>query len=170
MDENIQAMNLNMSMKNIEIPSKFEYQKAFIYRIEDFIKRLRWHCYFIGPPNFNTVIFDKNDENPSSQCAHSTNTPPESELPEFEKQQWYGFKTENTPPVIKELITFENELYKLLRNLKFRKVNDKFQGQMKETIKSVKSSNEILVPADKSPLFYKIPVQMCNKLLLNEAS
>ena len=131
MDENIQPMNVPISLKNIGIPSKFDYQKALIYRIEDFIKRLRWKCYFIGPPTFNTIKFSKPYENTQSSQendTHEITSDPQNEPPEFEERQWFGFKTENTPPVFKELIRFENELYKMARKVKFRKVNNNFQS------------------------------------------
>ena len=125
MGEHIQPMHIPISMKNIGIPSEIEYQKALVFRIEDFIRKFRWHCFFIGPPVFNPVMFNKN-----SQCAPTQNSQPtvqsqdkcEDETPEFEKQQWYGFKSENSPTVIKELIRFEEELYKLSRSIKFRKI------------------------------------------------
>ena len=108
MDENetIQPMHLPISLKTIGIPSRFEYKKAIIYRIEDFIKRLRWKCFFIGPPTFNAVTFTKsNNENTGSTQNNDTQSEPtldsQNETPEFENCQWYGFKSENTPPVIK---------------------------------------------------------------------
>ena len=68
-----------------------------------------------------------------SQCTQGDFTQcqiqvdPHNETPEFEERQWYGFKFEITPPVIKELIRFENELYKMARKLKFRKLNEIFR-------------------------------------------
>ena len=173
MEDIIQPMHLPISLKDIGIPSKFEYQKTLIYRIEDFIKRLRWKCYFIGPPTFNAIMYDKTSEK-ESQCTQEnftqcqTQVDPQNEIPEFEERQWYGFKSENTPPVIKELIRFENELYKLVRKLKFRKVNDNFQNMIKDDLRSISNSKEIIVPADKSPILYKIPVEMYKKLLREE--
>ena len=147
MNDKIQPMNINISLKNIGIPPKFEYQKMLIYRIEDFIKRLRWFCFYIGPPFFNIVLFNK----PPSQSTQNFDTQPrtqndtQNESPEFQNRQRNGFKSETTPPAIKELIFFENELYKLVRSVKFRKVNNKFQNLIKETIKNIKSSKEIIV-------------------------
>ena len=67
MDENIQHLHLPIFMKNINIPTEFEYQKALVFRIDDFIKRLRWHCLFIGAPTFNPVMYEKTQEKVSSQ-------------------------------------------------------------------------------------------------------
>ena len=157
-------------MKNIGIPTKFEYQKALIFRIEDFIRRLRWYCFHIGPPMFNPILYDKNSKNSPTQSEQTNSqTPNENdETFEFEKQQSYGFKSENAPPVIKELIRFEEELYKLSRNIKFRKItNNKFQNLLKQTIRNIKTSKEMIVPADKSHNLYKIPVDFYKKLRLD---
>ena len=68
-----------------------------------------------------------------------------------------GFKTENGPPVIKELVKFEEELYKME---KFRKIcNNEFQFMINKAVKSSKSSKEIIVHADKSPNLYKVPIR-----------
>ena len=72
MEEKIEPMHIPISLKNNGIPSKFEYQKALIYRMEDFIKRLRWKCYFIGPPTFNAITFNKSQENASSHVNNET--------------------------------------------------------------------------------------------------
>jgi hypothetical protein len=176
MGEHIQPMHIPISMKNIGIPSEFQYQKALVFRIEDFIRRLRWHCLFIGPPTFNPVLY----ENSASQSTQAnslsqnvSNSLPQhsqsdDEIPEFEKQQLYGFKSENSPLVIKELIRFEKESYKLSRNIKFRKIhNNKFQNLIKQSIRNVKTSNDMVVLADKSHALFKVPVPVYKKMLRN---
>ena len=99
-------MHIPISTKNIGIPSQFEYKKNLTFRIEDFIKRLRWHCLFIGAPYFHPVIYDKpsNEKPQDTQCSQNVS---QEDIPQFEERQWYGFKSENSPPVIKELIKFE---------------------------------------------------------------
>ena len=72
-----------------------------------------------------------------------------------------------TPPVIKELIELENELYKLARNINFRKIRNEFQSEMNETLKAIKTAKEIIVPADKSQCLYKVPIETYKKLLTN---
>ena len=70
---------------------------------------------------FNPVLHNKpQDGQPQHVLLNSQNSQSqpknEDETPKFERQQFYGFKSENSPPVIKELIRFEEELYKLSRN------------------------------------------------------
>ena len=168
MDEDIQPLHLPISMKNIGIPTEFQYLKALVFRIEDFIKRLRWHCFFIGPPLFNPIVYEK-DSPQNSQEDVPSQSQNENEI--HEKQQWYGFKSENTPPVIKELIRFEEELYKLARNIKFRKIShNEFQNLIKQSVRNVKNSKEMIIPADKSHVLYKIPVPTFEKMLKNEVT
>ena len=53
-------------------------------------------------------------------------------------QQTYGFKTLSCPPKIKQVISFEGDLWNLVNKITFRKVNSKFQSQLKKDIKTRK--------------------------------
>ena len=104
MNDNIEAMHIPFSMKNIGIPSKSKYLKTLIYRISDFIRRLRWHYYFIGPPTFNVINYNKNENKANSN--RQSDKPQNDEDNdndtfdfEFENKRWYGFKSEKTPPL-----------------------------------------------------------------------
>ena len=127
MGDHIQAMHIPISTKNIGIPSQFEYKKTLIFRIEHFIRRLRWFCLSIGPPFFHPIFYHKsneksNDTNTSQKTQNLDESLHEDEDTEFEGKQNFVFKSEKSPPVIKELIYFEEQLYKLARNLQFRKI------------------------------------------------
>ena len=80
MSDRIEPMHISISLKNIGIPSEFEYQKMFIHRIEDFIKRLRWYCFHIGPPYFNKVLFNNHNPNTLSQNSQVNNTQSQTNL------------------------------------------------------------------------------------------
>ena len=62
----------------------------------------------------------------------------------------FGFNTEKTPPQHKDLLSFETELYQLVRSLKFRKDFDPFQEKLAQDVESIKSSTRLFVPADKT--------------------
>ena len=62
----------------------------------------------------------------------------------------YGFKTRRSPPQIEEMRDFEGDLIKLIKNIKFRKVNDPFRNKLRKDIKSMRDSNDIIVKADKT--------------------
>ena len=54
-----------------------------------------------------------------------------------------------------------------MRNLKFRKINNNLQNQIRQIIKDVKTSKEVVIPADKSNNWYKIPIPLYKKLVKN---
>ena len=76
-------------------------------KVESFIKRLRWKAFY----------FDKKQLN---QDEEPLNT--------------YGFRSEKTPPTNNDLIRFENDLYELIRNLRYRKVTNNFQKNLLKDI------------------------------------
>ena len=60
-----------------------------------------------------------------------------------------GFKTLTAPPPNEHLNAFENDL-------KFTNVQNTFQQQLKKDVQSIKSSNNLLVFADKSTDLYEV--------------
>ena len=53
---------------------------------------------------------------------------------DFTKTETYGFKSKLYPFQIKELDTFKKDLFQLLKTVKFRNRNGKFQNEMKDDI------------------------------------
>ena len=49
----------------------------------------------------------------------------------------------------KVLDIFEKDLFKLVKAVKFRNRNDKFQNEMKDDINKIKSSLNVFTPGDK---------------------
>jgi len=68
----------------------------------------------------------------------------------------FGLKTSNTPKQVPELIEFEKELIGIVPKLKFRKGMNNFQQKMRQDIKAINESHNLLVPADKSSNMYKM--------------
>ena len=116
---NFEKINLGYSMKNIPIPPKKLYLKFMLDKVESFIKRLRWKAFY----------FDKKQLN---QDEEPLNT--------------HGFRSEKTPPTNNDLIPFENDIYELIHNLRYRKVTNKFQKNLLKDIASLNSSQNIIVP------------------------
>ena len=67
-----------------------------------------------------------------------------------ENTEWDGLKSPYSPRQVKELIHFENDLVELMRNIKFRKIRNTFQGKLKQDIKLIKDSHEKMTFVDKS--------------------
>ena len=114
-------------MKNIPIPSKSLYQLKVIDKFKSVIKRIRWEAHFFMIGN---VI--KCDKESSS------------------------FKSKNCRSQIKELESFEKDLLDIVKSIKFRNINKKFQNLMKADIAEVKASSNVFIPADKTANMYEL--------------
>ena len=89
-------------MKNIPIPLRNLYQLLLRDKIESVIKPMRWKAHF-----FLTNTYDTNDNM---------------------NKESYGFKSKHHPGIIKQLETFEKELFDIASSLKFRNTTDDFQN------------------------------------------
>ena len=126
-------------MKNIPIPTKSNYLKCLTEKTENFIRRLRWKAYH----------FCKSNSQPANELANG----------------YFGFKTLTTPPPNKLLNAFENYFYDLIRKVEFTNVQDTFQQKLRKDVQSIKSSNNMLVFADKSTNLYELSRDHYEKLL-----
>ena len=98
-----------------------------VEKIEAVIKRMRLKATF----------FEKDDEDE------------EQEIPER-----YGLISECCPTQLKELMTFENELIQLVKEIKFRKIKNDFQKRLSDDIKMISSTEKTVTPADKTSNMY----------------
>ena len=64
-------------------------------------------------------------------------------------------------------MAFEDDLIKLVKEIKFRKVKNQFQNKLKDDIKKVRSSNKTLTPADKTSNMYRREKEEYKHLLTN---
>ena len=104
----MEKINLNYSLKNIPTPDKKNYELALIDKIEAVIRRMRWKLFWI------------NNESDNS------------------KTETFGFKSRSTPPFQRELERFENDVFDIVTNLKYRKTYDPFQQEMHNDLKTSK--------------------------------
>ena len=123
-------------MKNIPIPSNREYTKRLIEQTESVIKRMRWKAFFYLNP-------DK--------------TPKEKNT--------YELKSRNTPPQVEEMTKFEEDLLKVIEKIEFRNVKCQFLSKLRNDVKSIRQSDKIFVPADKTNNFYKLSKEEYHKLV-----
>ena len=66
----------------------------------------------------------------------------------------------NCPAQIKELEAFEKELLDIVKSIKFRNINIKFQNLMKADIARVKASPNLFIPADRTTNMYEISLKV----------
>ena len=89
-----------------------------------------------------------------------------------DKFKTFGFKSEYSAPASEDLKLFKNDLYDLAKNIEIKpsdeiKRRNKFQHQLSQDIKSIKSSNDLFIPADKTTNVYKVKTADYRKLLTN---
>ena len=126
----MEIKNFGYSLKNIPIPTKSNYLKCLIEKTENFIRRLRWKAYH----------FCKDNSQPVNESANG----------------YFGFKTSTAPLPKEHFNAFENDLYDLIQKVEFTNVQNSFQQKLKKDVHSIKSSNNMLVFADKSTNIYEL--------------
>ena len=138
---------LHYSDKNIPLHSEELFIKTLISKTENFLKRIRWKAFFF-------------DKKVNSEIEGET----ESEEDTTDHKS-FGFKTENNPPQNQLLSSFENDIYDLISNITFRKVDNEFQKALVKDVKKIWNSENIIVSADKSSNLYNVEVKEYQKLV-----
>lgn len=128
---------LGYSLKNVPMPSEKCYRKKLIGKVESVIKRMRWKAFFFL----------------------------EGKADVKEETKHFGFRSPKTPPQVPELKAFEEDLLSLVAGVKFRRVADPFQTKLRDDIKNLTSTDDVIVRADKTKNLYKVSKQQYDKLL-----
>ena len=82
-------------------------------------------------------------------------------------KQTFGFNSPKCPPAIDELGPFESNLQRMISNIEFRSIRNKFLSKLSKDIKNIKKTKEILIDADKSTNTYKMSKEEYQKHLQN---
>ena len=77
----------------------------------------------------------------------------------------YGLKSKRSAPLVAELRAFEDDVARLIENVKFRDVNNEFMKESERDKKKIKSSTNIFVLADKTRNYYEMQPSDYTKLL-----
>ena len=127
------------SLKNIPIPSKFEYEKKLVQKAESLLDRMRWKISVAKNPE----AFQNNYET-------------------------FGFNTTNKPGQDKDLMRFEEDFLDLIspNNLTYKIINNEFQNNFKQEVRNIKNSDRVTVFADKTRNLYKDTVQSVDAKLM----
>ena len=132
----MERVYFSYSLKNIPIPSKHVYLKNMIFKLESFIKIIRWEAF----------SYEKSDNTPEKTVDN------------------FGFKSVKTPPKNEHLNAFEADLYDMVRNIKFKRVSSEFQSNLSKDIKRINEEPLLFIPADKKNNLYKLAKGNYNKL------
>ena len=136
----MEKVNLGYAIKNIPFTNENCYKMKLVEQMEAVVKRMRWKVKF----------FNSRDEPDDAKVIQN-----------------YGLKSLNCPTQVKELLQFENELFPLAKEVKFRRTRSNFQDRMKEDMRKIKYSNKTLTPADKTSNMYCLTKEEYNKLKSN---
>ena len=126
---NMERTSFDYSLKNIPVPTLSSYKLRLIEKTESVIKRMRWKVHF----------FLKEDSNDETK----------------QERESYGFKTRKCPPQCQEMENFEKDVMNIVKNPELRKMKDEVQDRLKEDVKKINASPNILVFADKTSNIYE---------------
>ena len=68
----------------------------------------------------------------------------------------YGLKSSRSPPQVKDLIQFEDDLVRVVKELEFCKVKNNFQTKLRENMKQVQTPKKTQTPEDKRSNIYRL--------------
>ena len=71
----------------------------------------------------------------------------------------YDIKSTQCPSQEKKLVALEEDLVKLVKIIKFRKVRNELQTQLATDLTETKSSSKTVTPADKTSNMYRLTMQ-----------
>ena len=132
----MEKLQIDHSLKDIPIPPKPQYLKSLLEKTEDFLRNARWRVYWY--------------EHPDNGSKENRN---------------FGFKSLTKPPYNEELNAFEQDMYDMISNIKFRNINDSFQNKLSSEIKCIKETNKVIINADKTSNVYQMEQSEYLKLL-----
>ena len=131
----MERLNINYSKKNTPIPMEKEYKIQLIAKVESFTKHMTWKAL---------VFLGKLGLN---------------------EEETFGFKSHNCPPFANELAEFELDLLTMVHNIEFRLVRNNVFSKIKDDVKVINNTKEVLVNADKSTNTYKMNKNAYNSYL-----
>ena len=119
--------------------------KKLILQTETFLKNIRWRVFWFEKKGDADDGDDKSHKKEITRDFKSTKTPPQNEL----------------------LKPFERDIYNLIGNIEFRRVDDPTLQRMGEEVKRINDSNKVIANADKTGNKYEIEPSDYKKLLHN---
>ena len=81
------------------------------------------------------------------------------------EKEIFGFRSHKSRPCVDELAEFESDLLMMVHNIELRPVRNNFLSKLKDNVKVINNTKEVLVNADKSTYIYKMNKNAYNKYL-----
>ena len=99
----MESINFRYSMKNVLLATKNQYIYKLIEKVEIVLKRMRWKALFFDNTN------DNNNTNNTNTNTQNSNQNPRK----------FTFKSRNCPPQMPGMKEFEEDVYNMVKNIKF---------------------------------------------------
>ena len=141
----MEIVTFNHSLKNIPISDKRAYMSKLFDMTSKFIDRIKWAAYF----------FDKRNDVCDNDLETDNNSEPRI------------FPTRHSAPANTKLIPFEDDLWRIVKSVKFRTAKSGFQKQLAQDLKRVIKLDKIVAFADKTSNLYQMDPKPYEKLLLD---
>ena len=119
-------LNLTYAEKSIGLHSEHVIKRTLIFRTEQVLSRMRWKLWHIRNPTNN------------------------------ESKEKFGFRTTDSPPVMDELIRFEEDVLNLMKNVKFKPASNQLNKKIRRDLNEIRSKQKILVKGDKSRRIFQV--------------
>ena len=134
----MKRFNISYSKKNIPIPTEKEYKIQLIAKVVSFTKRMRQKAL-----KFLGKLGSKEKET-------------------------FSLKSDKCPLSVDVLAKFESDLLTIVHNVEFRPVRNSFLSKLKDDVKVINNTKEVLVNGDKSSNTYKRNKNAYNKYVIED--
>ena len=123
----MEQVNFQTSLKNIPAPNNQSFCELLIMSMDKTIKDMRNKAeHFLRPKSNN------------------------------QSKETFGIRSVKNPKAVPELKNFENELIDLAQNVEFKHFDNELQRNLKRICDNIKQEPKLIIPADKTPNFYKV--------------
>ena len=132
----MERFHINYSKKKIPIPTEKEYKIQLITKVVSFTKRIRWKAL---------EFLGKVGSN---------------------EKETFVFKLGKCPLSVDELAEFGSHLSTMVHKIEFRPARNSLFSKLKDDVKVINNTKEVLVNGDKSRNTYKMNKKAYNKYLI----
>ena len=142
----LEQFEFEHSLKNIPIGTQRNYMIRTYDRACKFVENVRWKAYWY-------LLKNKGKGKKSEETIIS------------DSPGYFKFPTTRAAPKCPMLQPFEDELFDLIKSIKFRKVRTRFQNKLRSDIKCINDSKNVFVLSDKTGNIYQMDPADYKKLL-----
>lgn len=182
----LDQINLDYSHKNITLSKQRDYMIKLFDMTNKFINRIRWKAFWFEQKKETATGNTGNIVNDSMMTGNTINAATgnamNSEASIARNSDDLGgafdnntfskckFPSRRFAPFNSNLSRFEDELWGLVKSVKFRKYHNDFLSKMNSDMKRLKESNKVVAFSDKTSNLYSIDKSNYNKMLVDNVT